>query len=495
MGRSRGDSGSGAYVSSSDTYDPPSPSPSKHGKKTPKATIPVDMTDTITMPSMADQELNGGRLHNPEAVGAIRKHWITSRMRERAGEFASHRRSTIWCGTYNVNGKKDQGEDLSAWLTNLMPPDIYAIGLQEIVDLNAVNVAVTDSKSKERAAMWRSQIERCLSTSCSYRLVAQRHLVGVLMFVFVREDHCRAGVIKDVQDTSVSTGIMGVMGNKGAVCVRLQAWDTTLCFVCSHLAAHRGNVEGRNADYWAIMSKASFDGEPETAWELRGLRGTDYSSGRTEGCLGILDSDTVFWMGDLNYRVAEEIPTEEVLQRVQTSEGLVYLRAHDQLNVVRRGGTSAAFGAFEEGALSFMPTYKYQPGKHIHRTCTNAYEQRPEKKLRAPAWCDRVLWRSQERGHVSLSSYRSADLMLSDHMPVCASLDVKLRELRADKQAHVYEEVMHCINSWEGRTQVSKMRHYNITSSLAMLFASNANDASCLYRSEALPLSAFHHWR
>lgn len=40
---------------------------------------------------------------------------------------------------------------------------------------------------------------------------------------------------------------------------------------------------------------------------------------------------------------------------------------------------------FEEGPLTFKPTYKYQPG-------TDLYEQRPDKKLRAPAWCDRILW-------------------------------------------------------------------------------------------------------
>ncbi len=39
------------------------------------------------------------------------------------------------------------------------------------------------------------------------------------------------------------------------------------------------------------------------------------------------------------------------------------------------------------GPLTFRPTYKFQPG-------TSTYEQRPEKKLRAPAWCDRILWRT-----------------------------------------------------------------------------------------------------
>lgn len=59
---------------------------------------------------------------------------------------------------------------------------------------------------------------------------------------------------------------MGVMGNKGAVLVRLSLYDSTLCFVCAHMAAKRANVQGRNSDFWSILAKTSFTGDPETAW-------------------------------------------------------------------------------------------------------------------------------------------------------------------------------------------------------------------------------------
>jgi phosphatidylinositol-bisphosphatase len=59
---------------------------------------------------------------------------------------------------------------------------------------------------------------------------------------------------------------------------------------------------------------------------------------------------------------------------------IAYLRARDQLNIERGKGT--VFVGFHEGLIDFLPTYKFQPG-------TDEYEQRPEKKLRAPAWCDR----------------------------------------------------------------------------------------------------------
>lgn len=68
------------------------------------------------------------------------------------------------------------------------------------------------------------------------------------------------------QATTARVGMMGVMGNKGAVVVRLSLYDSTLCFVCAHMAAKRANIQGRNADFWSILAKTAFTGDPETAW-------------------------------------------------------------------------------------------------------------------------------------------------------------------------------------------------------------------------------------
>ena len=40
-----------------------------------------------------------------------------------------------------------------------------------------------------------------------------------------------------------------MMGNKGGAAIRFKWMDSTICFVCSHLAAHSENVVGRNADF------------------------------------------------------------------------------------------------------------------------------------------------------------------------------------------------------------------------------------------------------
>jgi len=58
------------------------------------------------------------------------------------------------------------------------------------------------------------------------------------------------------------------------------------------------------------------------------------------------------------------------------------------------------------------------------------------EKRRRPAWCDRVLWRSAAPDAVEQLSYGSAQMTVSDHMPVTATFVLHAREY--DRQ------VAHC---------------------------------------------------
>eukprot|EP00536_Pseudo-nitzschia_multiseries_P005680 jgi/Psemu1/324006/estExt_fgenesh1_pg.C_1090014 len=390
-----------------------------------------------------DEETEDGRICNREAMARIRDAWVNQRVRERVREFTEYRQSNIFVGTWNVNAK-GKDESLQEWICgdayrhNLMP-DVVAVGFQEIVDLNAVNVTVSN-KTEQRSQYWSNRLLATLNPTRDrnghplkpqYSLVEQRSLVGLLVCLFVRVQHlprCKA-----IRSDSVGVGVMGMMGNKGGVSVRLQFYDSTICFVCTHLAAHRENVAGRNADFFNVFSKTSFEvGEDVVRETIRNGSMSQWAIGNSS--VGVADHDAVFWLGDLNYRIDESMPTEKVLE-LAVQKSLDPLRPLDQLNVERREGR--VFQGFEEGVLNFVPTYKYQPG-------TDVYEQRPEKKLRAPAWCDRILWMNQgDPQHVQQLTYnRSETPNCSDHKPVYSTMRLTVKDVVVEKREGIYKELL-----------------------------------------------------
>lgn len=108
------------------------------------------------------------------------------------------------------------------------------------------------------------------------------------------------------------------------------------------------------------------------------------------------DHDIILWLGDLNYRIQDDLDMMTVYEMIDRDE-IIPLAMFDQLNQERDIGN--AFHNFHEGLLTFPPTYQYIPG-------TNEYDRRKDKKMRCPAWCDRILWRvgkeSIERERTSL---------------------------------------------------------------------------------------------
>ena len=63
---------------------------------------------------------------------------------------------------------------------------------------------------------------------------------------------------RDVAVSTVKTGMSGKAGNKGAVAIRFLLHASSLCFVCSHFAAHQSRVMERNQDFADIWKKVQF---------------------------------------------------------------------------------------------------------------------------------------------------------------------------------------------------------------------------------------------
>lgn len=329
--------------------------------------------------------------------------------------------------------------------------DIYAVGFQEIVDLNAMNVALNSSETIKKTQFWHDKIADCLDTTrTKYTLIMEKALVGLLICVYVKEELMPN--VSDVRCASTGVGLMGMMGNKGGVAVRLTIYDSSLCFVCAHLAAHRENIAGRNSDFKNIIERTVFSADSSHVELPSGTPGDDSLSNikmpkpvalvNLTHDLQILDHEFVFWIGDLNYRIDDVFSTEEVFTMIEEGE-LGQLRDKDQLNIERARGN--VFQGFEEGVLEFQPTYKYQPG-------TDMYDRRPEKKIRAPAWCDRVLWRTANKTAVKQLNYRSAQLHPSDHKPVSSALTSEVRTIVEGSQRVVFQELLEVLKKHTSAT-------------------------------------------
>lgn len=287
--------------------------------------------------------------------------------------------------------------------------DMFAVGFQEIVDLNASNIMAA---STENAKQWAEELERVLSCrEEKYCLVTSTQLVGVCLYVFVKAEHSEH--IRDVAIDSVKTGLGGATGNKGAVAIRFVYKATSLCFVCSHFAAGQNQVAERNADFNEITRKMMFP------------------MGRT-----LKSHDYVFWGGDFNYRI--DMDKEELKEALRNNE-IIRVLQNDQLKKQQEVG--GAFGEYCEGDIDFHPTYKYDLFSDDYDT---------SEKARAPAWCDRVLWK--RRKHIAESNeswspgrvvhYGRSELKQSDHRPVIAIIDVDVAEVVPDLRQQVINEVI-----------------------------------------------------
>ncbi|KAI4888785.1 hypothetical protein NFI96_028289 [Prochilodus magdalenae] len=349
-------------------------------------------------------------------------------------------------GTWNVNGGKQfrsiayRNQTLNDWLLDapkiagypefqdnkVHPPDIFAIGFEEMVELNAGNIV---SASTTNQKLWAAELQKNISRDNKYVLLASEQLVGVCLFVFIRPQH--APFIRDVAVDTVKTGMGGATGNKGGVAIRMLFHTTSICFVCSHFAAGQSQVKERNDDYAEIARKLSFP------------------MGRL-----LYSHDYVFWCGDFNYRI--NLPNEEVKELIR-QQNLDALIAGDQL--VEQKNAGMVFRGFIEGKLDFAPTYKYDLFSDDYDT---------SEKCRTPAWTDRVLWKRRKWNFDKtaeemelnvvgvpvndddqppwspgeLKYYGRAELKTSDHRPVVAIIDVDVLEVDPEARHQVYKEVI-----------------------------------------------------
>ncbi|XP_055373061.1 type II inositol 1,4,5-trisphosphate 5-phosphatase [Condylostylus longicornis] len=325
-------------------------------------------------------------------------------------EYIVFKNYRIYCATWNINGQPCNDDPLKAWLAATdLAPDIYAVALQEM-DLSPKAVTFSESRPDP---IWIRKFKDNLHSDAQYEELTSVRLVGMMLSIFVKKE-LRQNVIR-YSTQSVGTGALNFMGNKGGVAVSLTLNEARICFVNSHLAAHMNEIERRNRDYSEIMRYCLFSEHDGTKKSIE-------------------DHDHIFWIGDLNYRITE-----------YTGIALNYndntsLFKFDQLR--REMAEYNVFKGFTEGKINFRPTYKYDPG-------TDNWDS--SEKNRAPAWCDRILWKGDKIEQLIYNSVM--EIRMSDHKPVYAIFSTGIKTKDEKKYKRIHEEVLKRVDKYENDNQ------------------------------------------
>lgn len=244
----------------------------------------------------------------------------------------------------------------------------------------------------------------------TFTVAKTEELVGLFSCVFVRTSDLDR--IFDIDSTSVKTGLKvmnkSLHGNKGGIAIRFVYDHSSLCFVNCHLAAGQSHTQQRNADIEGILQSANFP--------HRNYADVFYHGG--DGAM-ILDHEFCFLSGDLNYRI--NMNRSEVLKTLtDTNKKAAWKKLQDQDQLIRQKVNNPLFKllTFEEAAIHFDPTYKYENG-------TDFYDS--SEKRRIPAWCDRILFKGRQ---IESLFYRRFEAKCSDHRPIAAgfSFQTKITE-------------------------------------------------------------------
>ncbi|XP_055597448.1 inositol polyphosphate 5-phosphatase OCRL-like [Uranotaenia lowii] len=321
-------------------------------------------------------------------------------LQQRRHEYIVFKQFKIYTATWNVNELPAEDIDLKEWLhTTEDPPDIYAVGLQEM----------------KNYPTWVNKMMSGMHSGAAYEELASVHLAGIMLAVAVKKS--LRYKISDCLTAEITTGRIN-WGNRGGVGVSFQLNESLLCFVNVHLAAHsQQEVERQNADHNEIKNKMFF--------------------GNTTGGRSIDNHHHIFWIGDLNYRLYQEISQEFVNEKDKNYNQLCSV---DQLYMQKF--KKKIFEGYQEGKITFPPTYRYDPG-------TDDWDS--SEKKQSPAWCDRILWKGSQ---IDLLKYDSVmKLRKSDHKPVFAVFSVNIEKRDEKKFQKVRIELLKTFDEYENANQ------------------------------------------
>ena len=262
---------------------------------------------------------------------------------------------------------------------NGLLPDIYMIGLQEIIELDTTNI-LSKNSNENAVNLWTAKFNSILSEK--YVLLKSKSLVGILLLFFVKKEI--NGSIIDIKMNTIKTGLFGALGNKGSCNIKFEYRRKSFAFSVGHLSEGETNNKSRIKEMNKILNN-NFDSD----------------------IIKFSDNDYWFIFGDLNFRLDDV--TKEYINDCIKGKCLELIKSFDQF----LSNKEMISPLITEGNIAFFPTYKFVERSRLY-----------DISERIPSYCDRILFKKNDNIHQLF--YDSIDFPYSDHQPVVSLFTISL---------------------------------------------------------------------
>ena len=421
-------------------------------------------------------------------------------------QFSDVEKIKIYVATWNVATTEISKTDPFNLDSLLIPkdsnikPDIYFVGFQEVVKLNATNVIIAaEEKLQQVYTEWDKKVSESLQKIGKYKKLVMMNLVGINFYIYIFED--KYDKVKNISKKIVKTGFGGTAGNKGSCVINFDYENTSFSVCCSHFVANNKNKRLKELEYILNLKLSTFynpdklkDSLNQTLEEIMGTTEDDNMKSNyispssilnqnslnntnlpknenintVNNSLSFKDSDIWILFGDLNFRVDMEY--EEFSAFIKKGNSWDKLLDYDQFIKYKLASLSS-MNNIQEDEIKFAPTYKYiinsdeydyTPENKAQVTFQKDKEKDKDKekenenihksgKKRNPSWCDRIFYKKNsyitKNGEkiingVEYNSVMDKNFQSSDHRPVYGIFDVIIFKENAEKKKIIEKEII-----------------------------------------------------
>jgi len=436
---------------------------------------------------------------------------IKTNLNEHREEFSDTEKLKFYVATWNTSTtdlSKNTSFNLDALLIPKDPkiiPDMYFLGFQEVIKLNATNIIITgEEKLQQILNDWDKKVMESLQKIGKYKKLVAMNLVGINFYSYILED--KFDKVKNISKKIVKTGFGGTTGNKGSCVINFDYENTSFSISCSHLVANNKNKRLKELVYILNLKLNTFynpeklkdknDQQEITKQTLEEIMSPEDDTIRTHSISvvqnplrthslsvvqnplnnpptlqknennnnsndSLLFKDTDIWIlfGDLNFRV--DMDYEEFSEFIKNGNSWDKLLEYDQFVKYKKASLSSVAN-IEESLIKFAPTYKYiinsdefdYTPKEISEN-PNPKEKEKENlhksgKKRNPSWCDRIFYKKNafmtKEGKKIISGYEYGNVMdknfrTSDHRPVYQIFDIIIFKENPEKKELIEKEI------------------------------------------------------